>query len=79
MPEMLDAAVGFVRRNMRVSTTVDAVTTKRKDREEYPLLAIREIVLNSLIHRDYSIHTMASPIRLIMYRDRLELENPGGL
>jgi len=79
IPEMLDLAVGFVRRNMRVSTVVDSVTTKRKDKEEYPLLAIREIILNSLIHRDYSIHTAASPIRLIMYRDRLELENPGGL
>ena len=35
--------------------------------------------MNALIHRDYSVHTERSPIRLIMYEDRLELENPGGL
>jgi len=79
IPEMLDVALAFVRRNMKISTIVDSQTAKRKDREEYPLVAIREIILNSLVHRDYSIHTTASPVRLIMYRDRLELENPGGL
>ena len=79
IPEMLDLGIAFVRRNMRVSTVVDARTAKRNDKEEYPLIAVREIILNSLIHRDYSIHTTASPIRLIIYRDRLELENPGGL
>lgn len=51
----------------------------RADKYEYPLVAVREIVLNALIHRDYSIHTERSPVRLIMYDDRLELENPGGL
>jgi ATP-dependent DNA helicase RecG len=79
IPEMLDLALSFVRRNMRVSTVVDFKTAKRKDKEEYPLVAVRELVLNSLVHRDYSVHTTASPIRLIIYRDRLELENPGGL
>jgi ATP-dependent DNA helicase RecG len=40
---------------------------------------VREIILNALIHRDYSVHTEHSPIRLVMFEDRLELENPGGL
>jgi ATP-dependent DNA helicase RecG len=79
IPEMLDLALAFVRRNMRVSTVVDSKTAKRKDKEEYPLVAVMEIVLNSLDHRDYSVHTTASPIRLLMYRDRLDLENLGGL
>ena len=43
------------------------------------MLAVREIVLNALIHRDYSIHTDHSPVRVILYRNRLEVENPGGL
>lgn len=51
----------------------------REDKTEYPLLAIREILLNALIHRDYSIHTELSPIRLTLFQDRLEVENPGGL
>ncbi|MDR3185494.1 MAG: putative DNA binding domain-containing protein [Christensenellaceae bacterium] len=79
IPEMLDETIGFVRRNMKISTVVDRRTGKRADKEEFPLVAIREAVLNSLIHRDYSIHTSSSPIRLIIYRNRLEIENPGGL
>ena len=51
----------------------------RADKLEYPIKAVREIILNALTHRDYSVHTESSPIRLIMFEDRLELENPGGL
>lgn len=43
------------------------------------MVAVREIILNALIHRDYSIHTDHSPIRVVLYRDRMEVENPGGL
>jgi ATP-dependent DNA helicase RecG len=35
--------------------------------------------LNALIYRDYSIHTESSPIRIMFFYDRLEVENPGGL
>ena len=76
--QMLEGAMAFVRRNMK-SRTVITQEGRRSDRLEYPLVAIREIILNALIHRDYSAHTDRSPIRLMMFEDRLELENPGGL
>ena len=76
--QMLEGAMAFVRRNMK-SRTVITQEGRRSDRFEYPLVAIREIILNALIHRDYSAHTDRSPIRLMMFEDRLELENPGGL
>ena len=76
--EMLQGTLAFVRRNMRVKTIVTE-DGSRADKPEYPIKAVREIILNTLIHRDYSVHTESSPIRLIMYEDRLELENPGGL
>ncbi|MHC1732891.1 MAG: ATP-binding protein [Bacteroidales bacterium] len=76
--QMLEATLAFVRRNMKVKTIITE-EGKRDDKPEYPIKAVREIVLNALIHRDYSIHTERSPIRLVMYEDRLELENPGGL
>lgn len=41
--------------------------------------AIREIILNALIHRDYSTHTENEPIRIEIYPDRIEISNPGGL
>lgn len=76
--QMLESTLAFVRRNMKVKTIVSEEGT-RADKPEYPIKAVREIVLNALIHRDYSVHTERSPIRLIMFEDRLELENPGGL
>lgn len=78
IPQMLESAVAFVRRNSRNATIIDE-TGKRVDRTEYPMMAVREIILNALVHRDYSIHTENSPIRVILYQDRLEVENPGGL
>lgn len=78
IPQMLEGTLAFVRRNMRVKTIITEEGT-RADKTEYPIKAVREIILNALIHRDYSIHTDRSPIRLVMYEDRLELENPGGL
>lgn len=79
LPEMLEQAVGFVRNNMQVSTRIDPATGRRMDRPEYPLDAVRETILNALVHRDYSIRTEGMPIQLTMYSDRLEVANPGGL
>lgn len=76
--QILEETLAFVRRNMKIKTIITK-DGNRDDKPEYPIKALREIVLNALIHRDYSMHTDSSPIRLIMYEDRLELENPGGL
>lgn len=78
IPQMLETAIAFVQKNMAISTIVDE-TGHRKDVSEYPIKAIREIILNALIHRDYSIHTENEPIHIEMYPDRIEISNPGGL
>ena len=77
--EMLDGAMQFVNRNMRVKTIVNSQTGKREDRTDYPIPAIREAILNALVHRDYSIHTEGMPIQLIMFDNRIEIRNPGGI
>jgi len=79
LPEMLEEALNFVRRNMKTRTIIDPDTGKRQDRTEYPVTAIREAVLNALVHRDYSVHTEGMPIQITMYEDRIEITNPGGL
>lgn len=79
IPEMLDDALTFVRKNLRVKTIINPNTGKRQDLLEYPLTAIREIILNALVHRDYSIHTEGMPIQLQIFTDRIEITNPGGL
>lgn len=76
--QMLEATLAFVRRNTRCATIVDE-SGARADRSEYPQTAVREAVLNALVHRDYSAHTDGSPIRVMLFDDRLEIESPGGL
>lgn len=77
--DMLDGAMQFVNRNMRTKTIINPYTGKREDRPDYPITAVREAVLNALVHRDYSIHTEGMPIQLIMFEDRMEIRNPGGI
>ena len=78
IPDMIEEAVDFVRKNMRTKTIVDQ-NGKRADKEEYPLVAVREAILNALIHRDYSILSENTPISIEMYRDRMEVISKGGL
>ena len=52
---------------------------KREDRTDYPVTAVREVLLNTLVHRDYSIHTEGMPIQIVMYPDRIVIKNPGGI
>lgn len=78
IPDMLEDAVEFVRKNSRVKTIIDD-NGHRVDKPEYPIKAVREAILNALVHRDYSMHTENTPIRIEMYRDRLEIINSGGL
>lgn len=78
IPDMLEGAVDFVRRNSRTKTIIDD-GGHRIDKPEYPLKAVREAILNALVHRDYSAYTENIPIRLEMYRDRMEIKNSGGL
>lgn len=76
--EMLRLAIAFVMNNTKKATKINNLGV-REDVTEYPIKAIREIILNALIHRDYSIHTENEPIRLTIYDDRIEVSNPGGL
>lgn len=79
LEEMLLGALSFIKNNMKVSTIVNPETGMRSDSAEYPIVAVREVLLNALVHRDYSIHTEGMPIQVIMYTDRMEVKNPGGL
>ena len=76
--QMLNDAMAFVRRNMKNVVNKDSKGL-RTGRPEYPLPAVRELLLNAMIHRDYSVYTEDAPITLTMYSDRLVVENPGGL
>lgn len=75
--EMIEATMSFVRRNTK--TRVVVVEGKRRDIPEYPENAVREIITNALMHRDYGPYSNGTPVRLVIYSDRLECWNPGGI
>ena len=79
IPDMLSGALQFVKRNMRTKTIINEKTGQREERTDYPVTSIREAVINALVHRDYSIHTEGMPIQIIMFDDRIEIRNPGGI
>ena len=77
--DMLQDALRFAKKNMRMSTRINTQTGERQDQTDYPMIAIREAILNALVHRDYSIHTEGMPIQMLFFDDRLEIRNPGGI
>lgn len=79
LASMVKEALAFCLRNMKVRTIIDKQTGERRDRTEYPMTAIREAVLNAVIHRDYSFYTEGMPIQIDFFTDRLEIHSPGSL
>ena len=43
---------------------------------DYPLAALQQIARNAILHRAYE--NTNAPVRLYWYRDRVEIQNPGG-
>jgi ATP-dependent DNA helicase RecG len=77
VPWMVVDAVDAIARNMRVEANVRGVG--REDVYEYPVEALREAVVNALMHRDYSPLARGTQVQVEMYPDRLMIRNAGGL
>ena len=69
----------------RLDAFVDALIQKRPipisalredSKYNYPKWAIRELLMNAVMHRDYKSNT---PTKFYQYQDRLEIVNAGGL
>ena len=54
-----------------------AVSTLREQTNfDYPGLAVRELLMNAVMHRDYE---STAPVRFYWFADRIEIQNPGAL
>lgn len=74
--QQIDDTLVFVRRHIGVSYEISG-EARRTEHYEYPMIAVREALVNALIHRDYSFQNSCT--YLSIYSDRLEIENPGGV
>jgi len=75
LPEQLRQAETFVRDHLRSVARLVGLT--RQETPEYPLEAVRELLVNAIAHRDYS--QQGDTIHLHLFADRLEVHSPGGL
>lgn len=75
LDEQIDETQKFILRNIKKSSRIEG--TKRVDQYEYPPKAIREIVANAVIHRDYKITETYTQVNI--FEDRIEVFNPGCL
>ena len=75
MLEALEDVPKFIRRNTRLAAKI--TTMRRQDIPEYPEVPLREVLVNAVAHADYSLTGMR--IRVAIYADRMEIENPGML
>ena len=72
--EQIDEAFQFVLRNIHLGAAI--VGIYRQDIYEIPPEAIRELIINAMVHRSYLDH---GTIQVAVYDNRLEITSPGKL
>ena len=71
----VDEAIKFIKRNTRLSYKIRDI--KREEIPEYPIEALREAVVNAVMHRDY-FETGAN-VQVDIFDDRIAISNIGAL
>ncbi len=64
-----------LRANIRTATDIRSGVTEVRQ-PDYPLVALQQFMWNALMHRNYE--TSNAPVRINWFRDRIEIQNPGG-
>ena len=71
--QAIEEAVSFVEKHSVLGAVIGRL--RRRDRWSLPPAAVREAIVNAVVHADYS--QRGAPIRVAIFDDRLEVENPG--
>ena len=74
---LVEQALAFVTRNIAVAGQLEEGGARREETYAYPMEAVREAIINALVHRDYLLSS--TDIELSIYEDRLEIVSPGRL
>lgn len=73
--DAVDETIHFIERHTNIAAKIH-----RKEREDilqFPPTAVREAVINAIIHCDYAMP--GSTIQIAVFSNRIEITNPGGL
>lgn len=74
---LVEQALAFVQRNTAVVGQLEEGGARREEIAAYPMEAVREAIVNALVHRDYLLSS--TDIELSIYEDRMEIVSPGRL
>jgi len=74
LPDMLESAARFLYIHLPIAHQIQGFEPEM--RPELPQEALREFLVNALAHRDY---TIAAPVRVFVFDDRVQVRTPGGL
>ncbi len=72
--ENLERGIDFLKEHMKIIARV--VDLLRVEKWEIPIPALREAIINAMIHRDYSINGF---VYIAIYDNRIRISNPGYL
>jgi ATP-dependent DNA helicase RecG len=74
---LVEQAIAFVQRNTTVAGQLEEGGARRENLSAYPREAVREAIVNALVHRDYLLSS--TDIELAIFDDRLDITSPGRL
>lgn len=72
-PEAIDRSLQYIHDQLK--TEYDFSKSRRQMKLKIPAEALRETLINAVVHADYSIQ--GTSIRVSIFSDRIEFENPG--
>ena len=71
----IEAIQQFFEKHLSFSRKFENNNWKRTDDYVFPMAALREGVMNALVHREYGL--VSSALSIIIYKDKLEITNSG--
>jgi ATP-dependent DNA helicase RecG len=75
--QLLESGMMFVKRHLPIAAKIMPGKLERVETPLIPFVAIREVLINALCHRNYAVY--GGSIGLAIYDDRMEIFNNGGL
>lgn len=76
LPAAVDEALTFVRKQLRQEIVIGrGGTARHTEKWTVPEAALREAIVNAVVHADYA--QRGSPIRIAVFDDRIEIDSPG--